>query len=215
MDTKRKTLTFKENIMKKRLLSLLLIISLVSLCLASCGGGEAVYYGAVMQYDKSGALAVNIPSIGVCEIPSAKKTVSEFDGKKNNAYTLEAGDLVKITFKGADELAVMESYPARFNAEAEEILAYEKGIGLEYEIYPGRNPVCRLTCPIESMPAGANPSDLIAFCYGGNTDLTSAYCYGIVYTMHDGKITLEIELANGIEDFLSKYPDSFTLKIVK
>ena len=199
----------------KKLLFLTLIVAIFACSLTSCGGKEAVYYGAVMKYDTSGSLAVNIPNIGLCEIPDSAKTVSEIDGKKNKNYTLEEGDLIRITFKDADELAVMESYPARFSMGAEEIVAYSKNVSLEYEIYPGRNPICRVTCPVESMPSGANAGDLIAFCYGGNTDVTEAYCYGNVYMVHGGKITVELELLNGIEDFLSKYPNSFTMKLVK
>ena len=197
----------------KKIICLIIAIAIFVGALTSCGGDETVYYGAVMKYDQSGSLAVNIPTLGLCEIPSAEKITSDFNGKKNKSYTLEEGDLVRITFKDADELVLMETYPARFSMEASEIVAYAKNVSLEYEIYPGRNPICRLTCPTDSMPAGANAGDLIAFCYG-NTDITAAYCYGTVYIVHDGKITVELELVNGIADFLSKYPDSFTLKIV-
>ena len=197
--------------MKTKLISILLLLSVAITLLFSCGGNEAVYYGAVEKDSQSGIMCINIPSLGLCQIPEAENIYSEFSGKKVKNYTLKEGDLVRLTFSDADKIAIMEIHPARFNLTADEIVAYAEGISIEYESYPGRNPLCRITCNATGALANLNAGDYVAFCLGKNTD-TNVYCYAEVYTVRDnGKVTLQIELSEGVSvsDLLAKFPEEF------
>ena len=198
--------------MKTKIISVISLLAIVASLLSSCGGTETVYYGTVETDSYTNTVCINIPTVGLCRIPEAKSVVSEISGKRVKDYTLKEGDLVRLTFKSSEEIAIMETHPAGFSIACEEIVAFAEGISLEYEAYPGRNPVCRITCNATGALAGANASDYVAFCLGKSTDITKAYCYAEVYAIRDnGKITLEIELPEGVtaSELLSKFPDEF------
>lgn len=188
----------------KKLIFLTLIISIFAGSLVSCTGDEGLVYYGVAEFKKDyNILLVNIPSVGLCEIPSAKKISSDLDGESRDV--IEDGDLIKINFGDVDDVAIMEMYPARFSTVAEEIVITAEDIGVSFE-YVGTTPVCYLTQPTPSSLSAANIGDYIAFCEGGR-GLDNVYCYGEVYmTLTDGKMVVKLELVNGIPEFLSKYP---------
>ena len=196
----------------KKLIFLTLIISIFAGSLISCSGDEGLVYYGVAEFSKEhNMLLVNIPSVGRCEIPAAKKISSELDGASR--AEIEDGDLIKINFGKVDDVAIMEMYPARFSAVAEEIVITAEDIGVSFE-YVGTTPVCYLTEPSTPEISGANIGDYVAFCEGGR-GLDNVYCYGEVYMkLNNGKIVVKLELVNGIHEFLSKYP-MLEQKIVK
>ena len=95
---------------------------------------QAVYYG-VVQYSFLGGtndLLVEIPRSGGVSIPDAERvtfhTGAEID-------SLEAGNLVKITFPRGVIPGILESYPSSFtggNAESIEVMG-QGGFRLSYE----------------------------------------------------------------------------------
>ena len=197
----------------KKILFLTLVIAVFTGALTSCGGEDLVYYGVVEHKSDYNIIGVNIPNVGFCEIPEAKKLNADINGRLSNISALEAGDLIKINFGKVSEVAVMECYPARFAASAEEITVYAKNIEVKFE-YSGTTPTCKLTQPTPKGLEGAMLGDYVAF-YEGGEDIDNVYCYGLVEdSPRDGKITLKLELVNGISEFLSKYPVSFNQKLV-
>lgn len=196
----------------KKLVLLTLIIAVFAGALTSCGGEDTVYYGVAEFSKEHNGIFVNIPNVGLCEIPESGKISSELDGVSRS--TVRAGDLIRMNFGKNEDVALMESYPARFSAECEEITICAVDIDVEFE-YMGTTPVCYLT---EKTPAGISNAvigDFIAFYEGGDT-IDDVYCYGEVYmTFNDGRIVIKLELVNGISEFLSKYPRSFEQKIVE
>ena len=188
----------------KKLIFLTLVLAIFSCSLISCSGGEGLVYYGVAEFSKEhNMLLVNIPSVGLCEMPTAKKVRSDLDGESRSV--IEDGDLIKIDFGNVDDVAIMEMYPARFSAVAEEITVCAEEISVTFE-YLGTTPVCYLTQPTPNSLSGANIGDYIAFCEGGS-GLDNVYCYGEVYmTLTNGKMVVKLELVNGISEFLSKYP---------
>ena len=185
----------------KKILSLMLIIATVFTSLtvlSSCGKDELFYYGVVEK--ERNLLLVNIPNIGRCEIPEAKKITTEVNGKRKKISALEVGDLIRLNFGKIDDVSVLERYPAAFSENCKEITVCAKGIEVEYE-YSGTTPVCYLTQSVPASLAGARIGDYIGFFEGGNL-----YCTAEVYmTLPDGKLVLRVELFDGISEFLSKY----------
>lgn len=196
----------------KKLLFLTLVIAVFAGSLTSCGGEDLVYYGVVEFSKEHNILLVNIPNVGLCEMPTSDKISSELDGASRSV--LEDGDLIRLNFGEVDDVAIMESYPARFAAECEEITICAEGIDVQFE-YMGTTPVCYLTEKTPSGITNARIGDYIAF-YEGGESIENVYCYGEVYmTLPDGRIRLKLELVNGISEFLSKYPRAFEQKIVE
>lgn len=97
----------------KKMISLALSVAMLSLCLAGCDQEGAAdekwttYCGIVERIEFSEGLFVNIPDVGVSEIPSYE------EGRQEN-LTIREGDVITMTFRGED-IAIMESYPARFS----------------------------------------------------------------------------------------------------
>lgn len=196
----------------KKLLFLTIIIAVLTGALVSCDGGDDVLcYGVVEQ--EGNILLVNIPNVGLCEIPEAEKIVSDLDG--NNRSVIESGDLIEINFGRGAGVDIMEIYPARFAAAAEKITIRAEDIEVEYE-YNGTIPVCYLTQPTPTSISNAVIGDFIAFSEGEGDSADDVYCYGEVYmTLPGGKMVVKLELVNGISDFLSKYPSAFKQSIVE
>lgn len=195
----------------KRLLLFTLIIAIFIGSLTSCGGDDLVYHGVVKLDPQSGIVGVDIPNVGFCEIPKAKNISSELDGESRDSVV--AGDLISINFGKVEDVAIMECYPARFAAEAVEITVRATEIDLTSELF-GTTTIYYLTQPASATAKGANLGDLIAFLEEGDS-VEDAYCYGEVYMINNGKVTLKLELLNGISEFLSKYPSAFEQRVVK
>lgn len=195
----------------KKALFLTLVIAVFMGSLTSCGGDDLVYYGVATFSKEHNGLFVNIPSVGLCEIPTAKKISSELDGESRDS--VKAGDLIRINFGDIKDVAIMECYPARFAKEAEEITVYANNIELASEQF-GTSTIYYFTQPLSCSAPDAMMGDLVAFLEEGDR-LEEAYCYGEVYMINNGKMTLKLELINGITEFLAKYPSAFEQKTVK
>lgn len=124
---------------------------------------QAVYYG-VVQYSFLGGtndLLVEIPRSGGVSIPDAERvtfhTGAEID-------SLEAGDLVKITFPRGVIPGILESYPGSFTEDAESIeVMGQGGFRLSYE---GADQYL-MALPFELAPE-AEQGDTLEIWHDGN-----------------------------------------------
>ena len=121
----------------KRVLSFILAVFSILLCLAGCSGGEKYsyesFFGVVDYSEELSRLVVYIPSYGDVELPACKSCTARFDESEGTDYQLKDGDLVEISFRyerAWDEhgVAIMETYPARFDRSAEGIEAIRENI---------------------------------------------------------------------------------------
>lgn len=124
----------------KRLLALALMLISALCCLFGCVGQpkyeREVFYGVVKYSEDFERLLIYIPNLGDVDIPDCDNCSASFGENKNTAYTLEAGDLVVISFeyeKSWDEhgVSIMELYPARFDRKPNSIEAIAKNIEFE------------------------------------------------------------------------------------
>ena len=194
----------------KKILILILIIATIIPTATSCGKEDMLYYGVVEYSVEANGVFVNIPEIGLCEIPSAKVITTE--NSVASRAEVKKGDVIRLNFGKVDGVEIMECYPARFASECEEISVVAEGVSIVYPEY--NRSVIELTQPISQSLSGARTDDLVAFYIGEGEEIEDAYCYGTVLPSRQGEITMRIELLYGVGDFLSKYPSEFNQKIV-
>ena len=106
--------------------------------------GEVVrYYGVVADVNIEGDTRrlLVIPGIGEVDIPAAESVYPYFEREEQG---LIPGDMVVITFPQGKEVAIQESYPARFSESAESIVVLWESCALEsignnrfYFTFPG------------------------------------------------------------------------------
>lgn len=89
------------------------------------------YYGIVKEMNFG--LCVEIPTIGLCEIPQAEKVYSNFKDEANQEnYHLEDGNLICISFiRPKNGLMITKSYPAKFSQSASNIAILEEYLNVE------------------------------------------------------------------------------------
>lgn len=116
-----------------------------------------IFYGVLteLSMEEGGGprLVATIPRQGEVEIPEAREISPyiemDFSG-------LEAGQLVRITFSGEEEVFIQETYPASFSVMAERIEVMGLGFSLEH----GENGRWRLGIP-RGMAPDAEAGDVL------------------------------------------------------
>ena len=124
---------------------------------------QKTFYGVGDYVDELNNTCLFIPGIGHITMPATKEAVTpEF----------KPGDLVEIVFDGKEDVAIMESYPARFSAKADEITVKSANVELKME-----NGEAELTVD--------QPTELADISQGDSFVLTT------LIDEKDGKITKE------------------------
>lgn len=124
--------------MKKALCLILTFVFAISLCSCEAFGGlfggkdwdahqkqKTVFYGVGDHIEDLNNTCVFIPGVGHVSMPMLEDgTTPEF----------KSGDLIEIVFgENADDLAIMESFPARFAAKASEITVKPANVKLKMD----------------------------------------------------------------------------------
>ena len=199
----------------KKLLALLLTLAAFSYCFIGCSVGDKYnhekFYGVVRFSENCNRLVIYIPNIGDVEIPESEGYCSCFNGHEENddySYTLKSGDLVAINFRyekswDNNSVAIMESYPARFDRKAHLVEALAENISFDKadEGYV-------LSFPKDKKTAGTKIGDSLYFIYheGKNGfDSTRLYATGEIVSKTDGIITVALTLHGEESEFLAKY----------
>ena len=199
----------------KKVLALLLALVAFSCSLVGCSEGHKYnrerFYGVVHFSESCNRLVIYIPNIGDVEIPESEGYCSCFDGHEENdgsAYTLKNGDLVSINFRyekswDDNSVAIMESYPARFDRKAHLIEALAENISFD-KTEDGYV----LSFPKTEEAAGVKIGDSLYFIYheGKNGfDTMRLYATGEVTEITDGIITVALTIHGEESEFLAKY----------
>lgn len=204
----------------KKIIALFLIAA-TALYLFSCNGTDedkfSCYYGVVTELEGWTEPCVYIPDLGMCEIPS-------FEEGREEELNLLGGDLIAITFRG-DDIAVMESYPARFGARAYSITVHRQGIefireGDGYFLTQDLTEELRLALGEHGKGEG---DVLYLIEYGGEINESGQgvgyqrlYCTATVESIVDGRITLALDIPAGSGgSFLSVYASSLIISPVR
>ena len=183
--------------MKK--ISALLITLLCSLLITSCSiadiiWGDAVwdedqkvntvYYGVGYHIDDLDNTCVYIPSVGHVAMPSTE------DGSRPN---FKAGDLIKITFSGDEDIAILESYPAQFGARAEDVKVADANVGLEWS-----DEGFLITLDVPEDLSGVKEADVLVMkklVTDGDTTLNKDFSRAEVKGVRDGRMTLSFDVS--------------------
>jgi len=97
-------------------------------------GGLLTDYGVIMEVELDGVTRQMFisPLHGTVEIPEAKTIDTWFEpGDERDPHRLLPGDLAAITFSSEDEIAIQETWPARFSGPAESISILWQGLSLQ------------------------------------------------------------------------------------
>ena len=194
----------------------LLIASLTALCcLVGCSSGDKYkhekFFGTVRSLDLDGRLVIYIPGIGDVEIPECDSICSCFDGHEANDpknYKLKAGDLVAVNFRYERHyddhgVAIMESYPARFDREAWSIEALE-----EYVFFDKVDGGYVLSFAETEETRDASLGDTVYFfLHGGENGVAyrKLYAEGEVTERAGDMITVFLKFHESEVDFLKYY----------
>ena len=183
--------------MKK--ISFLLVILLSMLLITSCSisniiWGDAVwdghqkentvYYGVGYRIDDLNNTCVYIPSVGHVTMPSTKDGVSP---------KFKVGDLVKITFSGGDDIAILESYPAQFGVRAEGIEVMDASVGLEWSVDG-----FLITFDLPKNASDTKVADVLimkTLVKDGDTSIYKDFAHAEVKEVRDGKMTLTFDVS--------------------
>lgn len=209
----------------KRIILLLLMAALL-VCFFGCGDlgyANERFYGVIRWSEECNQLVVYIPGIGDVSIPESDSCHASFDGydeSVSESYTLKNGDLVAIDFKykrGWDNfgVAIMESYPARFDRKASSIEALRENITFA-KIENGYELAFPLT---DEMPDFAKGDDIYFIYSGGKNGVAykELIAEGIVTDISDGRINVILSALDSpdthdparyfLEKFLSATPE--------
>ena len=165
-----------------------------------------VYYGIVKQTDIG--LCVEIPTIGLCEIPQAERIYSNFENSPTEEnYHLQDGNLISISFiRPKTSVKVMKSHPAKFSQSANHIAVLEKYLQLEST----ENGLI-LTQPYREELSNKTIGDTIYFLDVGGKD-GKAYvrliCSGEITQINSDKVSMLLSIENYPDktaEFLSLY----------
>lgn len=180
--------------------------------------GKVTYSGVIEDVDIEGTIyrLVNIPGQGGVELPEAAKIYSNVEG--NEFQGLKHGDLVDITFPEGVEPLIMETFPARFSAEAESIVVK----GQSYEVHYMGEGTYRFIIPGEIVPDAeqVHVGDLVRMFE--NAEATEPFAEGMVVgsgstimTYSDGtsreNYDIQVELPT---EEVSAFMNKFSLDIV-
>ena len=201
----------------KKTLSLILALLFTVLSLSACGASDKyqyeTFYGVVSFSEEMNRLLVYIPSYGDVEIPENEGCCNSFGGhtpEEDRSYQLKAGDLVAINFKYEkhwDEhgVAVMESYPARFDRRAECIEALAEDLALEKD-----ESGYLFSFPTPESAGGATVGDTLCFLsYSGEDGSGSRtlHAEGEIIETSAETTTVRLALHGSVSDFLANYPE--------
>ena len=204
----------------KKLITIILTAVTAALCLGLVGCGDTQnqnpppgtvsYYGIIEKDEASGSLLVNIPGIGLCELPGSS------DGMEIN-IALKVQDLIRIDFE-ADEVAIMECYPARFSTPAKSISVLRENVELSLEDGEYLLTV-DYTADIKNdfLAYEKHPGDTVYFIISegipGSGSSPSAqklalYCTATVVNTSRGRLTLKLNLnTHPCHDFLASFAE--------
>lgn len=201
----------------KRLIVLTLAVAALFCCLVGCSEGDRYnrerFYGVVRFSEESNRLVVYIPGVGDVEIPESDGCCSCFDGHEENDesnYQLKAGDLVCIIFRyekswDNNSVAIMESYPARFDRKAHLIEALEENISFD-KTDGGYVLSFPATAEIDSAEVG----DTLYFIQHGGENgraYKKLYAEGLITEKEGGIITVALTIPEGETEFLNYFKE--------
>ena len=201
----------------KKLIALALAVVALLCCLVGCSDGykdsHEIYHGVVRLSEESNRLVLYIPKYGEVEIPESDECVSPYDqytpdDVEDGSYQLKPGDLVVIYFrleKSWDEhgVAIMESYPAKFDRKSERIEVLRENIAFEKN-----DNGYVLTFPSTDETDSAKVGDTLYFVRRGGENgkaFTQLYASGAISDKTNGLITVILTIPEGETEFLDYY----------
>ena len=200
----------------KRFLYSILTVIMLLFCFVGCVEADKYnreqFYGVVRFSEECERLVVYIQGIGDVEIPDNEGICACFDGhgpNEDKSYRLKDGDLIKINFKYEKSwddhgVAIMESYPARFDRKAGLIEALREGIGFE-KVDSGYV----FSFPSSDQTVDMAVGDTVYFVlHGGyNGRAYKKLCAeGMITETRDGIITVALTIHDEENKFLENYP---------
>ena len=195
--------------------ALILAFVILLCCLVSCSsrGTHDVFCGVVRFSEECDRLVVYIPKYGEVEIPESEACVSPFDkyspgDSEDGSYQFKPGDLVVIYFrleKSWDEhgVAIMETYPARFDRKAERIEVLRENVAFDKN-----ESGYVLSFPSTAEIEGAEIGDTLYFVQHGGENgraYKKLYATGEITEKADGIITVTLTIPEGETEFLDYY----------
>lgn len=199
----------------RKFAALILAFVLLLRCLVSCSSRDThdVFCGVVRFSEECDRLVVYIPQYGEVEIPESEECVSPFDKYtpddiEDCSYQLKHGDLVVIYFrleKSWDEhgVAIMETYPARFDRKAERIEVLRENIAFDKN-----ESGYVLSFPSTAEIEGAGIGDTVYFVQHGGENgraYKKLHATGEITEKADGMITVALTIPEGEAEFLDYY----------
>ena len=181
----------------------------------SITGEPTVFYGIVepIDFDGSKGLVLWIPGIGEVEEPQVKNII---DSDPETFSGLQIGWLVRITFPAGEEVAIQETWPARFSIAAESIEMIGEGFAGQ-NIEGGR---CQMAIPMDFSMTGADgtvipepiPGDVLVFSDADGGQLATAQS-GFV-DFEAGQIWMELSL-DGARMLLDAYEGGYQCEVIR
>lgn len=178
--------------------------------------GEArknVFYGVIDYEDMGGdtaQLVVRIPRLGTVDIPEADEIYPYIE---IDYHGLEEGDLVQITFPEAEEIMLMETYPAQFTEKAESIAVMGRG---PFELILEEDGSYLWNVP-QGMAMDAQPGDTLELYHPEpGTENEEVFASTEVYSVNEEKYQIRVRLsADEVETFMREFLFGVRAEVVK